>query len=289
MFTPRPRRRSPRRPLRLEQLEDRTTPTLTLSLSPGGFAEAAGPAAATGTVTRTGDTTDPLTVSLTSDDPSEAAVPATVTIPAGQAFATFPITAVNDAALDGHQPVRITAAVLAPGTTWTGPDPTFGAGGFRMVSVWKKANTNLPDVALLPDGRIAAVGGSFWSGGTWALTRVTADGTTKVRRHHQHHRPEFHRRVRQRRGRPAGRQGPRGRHRLSGGTNHDDDDWGVARYLANGNPDTTFGTNGVLPQGVRLDQRVLGRGPRHRRAAGREDPARREPQQLPRSGSAWPG
>ncbi|MDF2439395.1 MAG: hypothetical protein JWN98_379, partial [Abditibacteriota bacterium] len=60
-----------------------------------------------------------LIVSLHSDNTSEARVPAGVTIAAGSTSATFPITAVNDGAVDGTQTVVITASSdgLRSGTT----------------------------------------------------------------------------------------------------------------------------------------------------------------------------
>src|SRR5438552_972061 len=69
--------RSLRRKLELEILEDRTVPTtLNLSIVPSTFAENAGPAAATGTVTRSNtDFSNPLTVNLASSDTTEAVVP----------------------------------------------------------------------------------------------------------------------------------------------------------------------------------------------------------------------
>ena len=77
-------------------------------------------------MTRTGDTTNPLTVSVLSADPSEATVPASVTIPAGAPSATFPIAAVNDAAFDGTQRVRITAWADSPNPAGTvAYDPAF--------------------------------------------------------------------------------------------------------------------------------------------------------------------
>ena len=83
---------------------------ITLSVWPGSFSEASGSAAATATVTRTGPVDSPLLVSLASSDATEAAVPATVTIEAGQASADFTVSAVDDATIDGAQDVTITAS-----------------------------------------------------------------------------------------------------------------------------------------------------------------------------------
>jgi hypothetical protein len=91
---------------------------LSLSITPDTFSESAANPAATGTVTRDGSTVLPVVVSLSSSDFTEATVPATVTIPAGQASATFDVTAVDDEVLDGDQVVTITASAInaEPGT-----------------------------------------------------------------------------------------------------------------------------------------------------------------------------
>ncbi|MEQ9407227.1 MAG: Calx-beta domain-containing protein [Fuerstiella sp.] len=86
-------------------------PSLSLSIDPASVSEAAGAAAATGTVTRNNaDVSGPLTVTLTSNDTGEATVPTTVVIPAGQSSATFDIAAVDDALVDGTQNATITAS-----------------------------------------------------------------------------------------------------------------------------------------------------------------------------------
>ena len=82
--------------------------TLTISVSADSISENAGTTTATVTRSNT-DTTFEVIVNLSSDDTSEATVPATVTIPAGQASATFDINAVDDALLDGTQTVNISA------------------------------------------------------------------------------------------------------------------------------------------------------------------------------------
>ncbi len=67
--------------------------------------------AGTGTVSITGIATADVIVTLTSSDTTEVTVPAEVTIPAGQASATFVVTAVDDSEADGDQTATITAAV----------------------------------------------------------------------------------------------------------------------------------------------------------------------------------
>lgn len=88
---------------------------LSMSIAPGTMSENGG--TAVGTITRNKLFTDALVVNLSSNDTSEATVPATVTIPAGQSSVTFPITAVDDALSDRTQTVVITATAVAYGTT----------------------------------------------------------------------------------------------------------------------------------------------------------------------------
>jgi len=66
-----------------------------------------------GTVTLSGTLATNLTVNLGSDDSSELTVPATMTIPAGQTQAVFPLAVIDDGEPDGTQPVTLTAT--APG------------------------------------------------------------------------------------------------------------------------------------------------------------------------------
>lgn len=94
-------------------------PQLTMTIAPASFPENGGKAAATGTVTRhttaVNPYANPLVVNLLSTDTSEARVPATVTIPAGAASATFAVAAVMDNLVDGTRPLHIEAT--APGFT----------------------------------------------------------------------------------------------------------------------------------------------------------------------------
>ncbi|MCP4212690.1 MAG: hypothetical protein GY764_14630, partial [Halieaceae bacterium] len=91
--------------IRIEKTGD-ISPTLTVSINDASVSESAGAAATTATVTRT-DTSGDLVVTLSSDDTSEATVPATVTILDGQSSATFDIAAIDDSAADGTQTVTV--------------------------------------------------------------------------------------------------------------------------------------------------------------------------------------
>ena len=86
-------------------------PTVTVTIGPASISENGG--IATGTVTRNAaaGTSGALVVALASSNTSAATVPATVTIPDGQASATFQITGVDDLAADGSQTSVISASV----------------------------------------------------------------------------------------------------------------------------------------------------------------------------------
>lgn len=85
--------------------------TLTLQLSaPASASEGDGVLTGAGTVTLSAAQAADVTVSLTSLTPAEATVPASVTVPAGQASRSFDITIVDDALLDGPQNVVFSAS-----------------------------------------------------------------------------------------------------------------------------------------------------------------------------------
>jgi hypothetical protein len=89
-------------------------PTLRVSLARRLVAEGLNPAT-TGSITRTGNLTSSVAVTLRSSDPGEAEVPATVTFAAGQSKAEFEVRSLDDGVRDANQVVRITAS--APGYT----------------------------------------------------------------------------------------------------------------------------------------------------------------------------
>jgi len=85
-----------------------------LSINRTTIAENAGAGAATLTVSRSNtDVNQSLTVQLTSNDTSEANLPASVVIPAGSASITVGVDAIDDALFDGSQLVVIAAEAAA--------------------------------------------------------------------------------------------------------------------------------------------------------------------------------
>jgi protocatechuate 3,4-dioxygenase beta subunit len=81
-------------------------PALSLSLAESTVEDGA---SATATVTRNTDTTDALVVTLSSSDPTEATVPPTVTIPAGQTSVSFAVNTIAGNIPGGLQQVQISA------------------------------------------------------------------------------------------------------------------------------------------------------------------------------------
>ncbi|OSQ52419.1 hypothetical protein MGEO_03240 [Marivita geojedonensis] len=108
---------------------------LTVELLPTSIAETGG--VATGTVTRSGDTSTALTVYLTSSDLTEATVPGSVVIGVGNDSASFTVAAVNDGILDGSQSVTITATANAIN------------GGSADLTVFENVPSNLPPTLTL--------------------------------------------------------------------------------------------------------------------------------------------
>ncbi len=104
--------------------------SLTVSIDSASISEFGG--VARGTVTRSNtDRDQPLTVTLQSSEGGEATVPTSVTIPAGQASATFAITADDDALLDGSRSV----AIVASATGYSSGSQTLNVTDFETISL----------------------------------------------------------------------------------------------------------------------------------------------------------
>ena len=139
---------------------DDTDAPIAVAVDPATFAENAGPAVATGTVTIAANTPTDLTINLTSTDETEATVPSSVTILAGTNTATFPVDAIDDTDMDGTRNVtiRATADGYTTGSTVihveddgdVPPPPTLNPGNIAFVGFNADGNDNLAFVALAP-------------------------------------------------------------------------------------------------------------------------------------------
>lgn len=81
----------------------------------GTLAEGNGTVANGGTLTLSAAPASALTVALTSANPAQMTVPATVTVPAGQTSVSIPVTLINDSIIESPQSIAVTA--IAPGYT----------------------------------------------------------------------------------------------------------------------------------------------------------------------------
>ncbi|MEI7910420.1 MAG: hypothetical protein WCK77_12345 [Verrucomicrobiota bacterium] len=147
-------------------------PPLTFSAAPTSFAENAAAPAATGTVGIPTALATDLLVKLVSSDPTEASVPAAVTIAAGTTSANFPILAVNDLLVDGAQGLYLTASATGYSSavqTLTVTDdgdapPNLGPGAIAFVGFNADGANDLAFVALAP---IAASDTIFLTDKAW--------------------------------------------------------------------------------------------------------------------------
>ncbi len=140
-----------------ESIIDTTPAVVAISVNPTSFNENGG--SATVTVTRNTSSNNPLfnqalLLDLTSSDLSEARVPSTVTIPAGQSSATSIVNAVDDLIFDESQVVALRASGNRPVTL----DSTFDQDGYVATAFDTSSQGSERDVRQLPGGRIIAVG-----------------------------------------------------------------------------------------------------------------------------------
>ena len=96
-------------------VHDNETAVLTLAI-PANVSEGAGVLVAQGSIGVDVAVSEDVVIALTSSDPSEVLVPATVTVPAAATTVSFDVTIVDDDLYDDAQAVTVSAAV----TGWTG-------------------------------------------------------------------------------------------------------------------------------------------------------------------------
>ena len=144
---------------------DNETKTLTVSV-PASASEGDGVLGSQGTVSIFATEASDVVVTLSSDDTSELTVPLTVTITAGSTSATFDLTVVDDAVLDGDQVVTVTAS--AAGYT----------SGSDTITVQDNESTGPVAHWKLDETSGLTASDSSGSGNHGALTNMTGDEWT---------------------------------------------------------------------------------------------------------------
>ena len=141
-------------------VHDNETAALTVSL-PAGAREGVGPVA--GVVTSSLSPTRNITIQLSSSLVGRATVPATITLLAGQTTASFSLSVVDNAVIDGTQGVNISAAV----ENWTS--------GSAVINI---ADNDATLAVTLPasgwEGQTLAAAGTVRIGGTLASDLVVS-------------------------------------------------------------------------------------------------------------------
>ncbi|MBN2475542.1 MAG: lamin tail domain-containing protein [Pirellulales bacterium] len=129
-------------------VHDNETTSLTVDL-PSSAAEGAGVLVGQGRVTAHDAPTCDVVVELSCDDLTEATVPATVTILAGRNSATFDVTVLDDAEIDGAQTATVTARV----ENWTD-----GSDSIDVIDDDNDLFVTLPAAAWEGDGVLSGAG-----------------------------------------------------------------------------------------------------------------------------------
>ena len=143
---------------------DTNVPTLGVTLASNLIDETDVNPATTGTVMRNTPTAAPLVVSLLSNNINKLTVPATVTIPAGQTSATFPVSVIDDNQIDGNTTVTVTAA-----------SPGFLTGSDSAVVI----DDNIPTLSLtLAQQTVSEAAGPDATTGTVAITSPASQPIT---------------------------------------------------------------------------------------------------------------
>jgi len=150
-------------------IEDNETTALAVTL-PANATELGGLLRDAGEVSISGTLTSDLVVDLSSNNPSEVTVPASVTIFAGQTSTAFDMTIIDDMAIDGTQVATITATV--PG--WIS--------GSDLIGIYDNDGFNAsPSIAAGSDHSVALNDfGIVWSWGKNSYGEL-GDGTTTER------------------------------------------------------------------------------------------------------------
>ncbi len=158
---------------------------LTVTIDSASMSENGG--TSTATVSRNTGTIGDLTVNLTSDDTTEATVPATVVIPDGSDSVSFTVTAVDDPDFDGTQTVTISASATSfnsgSDTIDVTDDETAGLGPLIGIDIegGSSSPTNWTLLSSLFDAGATQLVGEDGVATNVDVTSVFAGGSTSTR------------------------------------------------------------------------------------------------------------
>ena len=163
-------------------LQIASTPIVALSIKPGTVVETAGANAATAVLTRNGDLSTPLTVSLSSNNTSQLTVPSSETFAAGSSSLSFGVNAVDNHVHDQWQQHERWSSATPPPSSPTRfcLDWTLGFGVDGLAATSLSNHDWFPQAALArqSDGKILAA--SEYSADTWRNSPgLSQDGSAR--------------------------------------------------------------------------------------------------------------
>lgn len=155
-------------------MRDNDWPTLSIKVTPSSISEGGGYGAAMATITRTGNTTENITVMVTSSSSILYFDSNKNIIPAGQSSVSIPVSVMDNATIDGNRTATITAAVC---DAQTGIAVEQGSASFCTATVTVTDDDNNQTLKLQCSSATLAEGGNS---AVVTISRNTTSGNCVV-------------------------------------------------------------------------------------------------------------
>lgn len=155
-------------------MRDNDWPTLSIKVTPSSISEGGGYGAAMATITRTGNTSENVTVLVTSSSSFLYFDSNKNIIPAGQSSVSIPVSVMDNATIDGNRTATITAAVC---DAQTGTAVGQGSASFCTATVTVTDDDNNQTLKLQCNSATLAEGGGS---ALVTITRNTTSGNCVV-------------------------------------------------------------------------------------------------------------
>lgn len=155
-------------------VRDDDWPTLTMKVTPTDIAEGGGYGAAMATITRTGNTSENVTIYVTSSSKDLYFDSNKNIIPAGQSSVSIPVSVMDNAQIDGNRPATITAAAC---DAQTGQAASAGSTSYCTATVTITDDDSSQTLKLQGSTATLNEGGASVS---LTLTRNTTEGNCTV-------------------------------------------------------------------------------------------------------------